>query len=143
MENKEIRWKQRFQNYEMAFSKLKEAMEQENLNELERNGLIHRFEFTLDLSWKVLKDYLEEKGFIFKPSPKDTLREAQNAGLIDYGQALIDGLDIRNELSHDYSGNKFEVSEEVLREEVYPALQMLYQFFIEEGGHGQQNLLDE
>jgi nucleotidyltransferase substrate binding protein (TIGR01987 family) len=143
MENKEIRWKQRFQNYEMAFSKLKEAMEQENLNELERNGLIQRFEFTLDLSWKVLKDYLEEKGFIFKPSPKDTLREAQNAGLIDYGQALIDGLDIRNELSHDYSGNKFEVSEEVLREEVYPALQMLYQFFIEEGGHGQQNLLDE
>ena len=143
MENKEIRWKQRFQNYEMAFLKLKEAVEQENLNELERNGLIHRFEFTLDLSWKVLKDYLEEKGFIFKPSPKDTLREAQNAGLIDYGQALIDGLDIRNELSHDYSGNKFEVSEEVLREEVYPALQMLYQFFIEEGGHGQQNLLDE
>jgi nucleotidyltransferase substrate binding protein (TIGR01987 family) len=86
MENKEIRWKQRFQNYEMAFSKLKEAMEQENLNELERNGLIQRFEFTLDLSWKVLKDYLEEKGFIFKPSPKDTLREAQNAGLIDYDQ---------------------------------------------------------
>ncbi len=140
MENKEIRWIQRFQNYEMAFLKLKEAMEQENLNELERNGLIQRFEFTLDLSWKVLKDYLEEKGFIFKPSPKDTLREAQNAGLIDFGQALIDGLDIRNELSHDYSGSKFEVSEEVLRDEVYPALQMLYQFFIEEGGHGQLNL---
>ncbi len=143
MENKKIRWKQRFQNYEMAFLKLKEAMEQENLNELERNGLIQRFEFTLDLSWNVLKDYLEEMGFIFEPSPKDTLREAQNAGLINYGQALIDGLDIRNELSHDYSGNKFEVSEEVLRDEVYPALQMLYQFFNTEGGHGQQILFDE
>lgn len=143
MENKEIRWKQRFQNYEMAFLKLKEAMEQLNLNELERNGLIQRFEFTLDLSWKVLKDYLEEMGFIFKPSPKDTLREAQNAGLINYGQALIDGLDIRNELSHDYSGNIFEVSEEVLRDEVYPALLMLYQFFIAEGGHGQQKLFNE
>lgn len=143
MENKDIRWKQRFQNYEMAFLKLKEAMEQENLNELERNGLIQRFEFTIDLSWKVMKDYLEEKGFVFKPSPKDTLREAQNAGLIDFGQVLIDGLDIRNELSHDYSGSKFEVSEEVLRDEVYPALQMLYQFFIAEGGHGQLNLLNE
>ena len=82
----------------------------------------------------MLKDYLEEKGFVFKPSPKDTLREAQHAGLINFGQILIDGLDIRNELSHDYSGNKFEVSEEVLRDEVFPALQMLYQFFITEGG---------
>ena len=125
MENIDIRWKQRFQNYEMAFFKLKEAMEQENLNELERNGLIQIFEFTIDLSWKVMKDYLEEKGFVFKPSPKDTLREAQRAGLIDFGQVLIDGLDIRNDLSHDYSGSKFEVSDEALRDEVYPALQML------------------
>ncbi len=50
MENKDIRWKQRFQNYEKAFLRLKEAMDQEELNELERNGLIQRFEFTLDLS---------------------------------------------------------------------------------------------
>jgi len=143
MENMDIRWKQRFQNYEMAFFKLKEAMEQENLNELERNGLIQRFEFTIDLSWKVMKDYLEEKGFVFKPSPKDTLREAQRAGLIDFGQVLIDGLDIRNELSHDYSGSKFEVSEEALRDEVYPALQMLYQFFVDEGGQEQLADLNE
>ena len=143
MENIDIRWKQRFQNYEMAFFKLKEAMEQENLNELERNGLIQRFEFTIDLSWKVMKDYLEEKGFVFKPSPKDTLREAQRAGLIDFGQVLIDGLDIRNELSHDYSGSKFEVSEEALRDEVYPALQMLYQFFVDEGGQEQLADLNE
>lgn len=143
MEDKDIRWKQRFQNYEKAFLKLKEAMDQTDLNELERNGLIQRFEFTLDLSWKVLKDYLEEKGFVFKPSPKDTIREAQQAGLIRFGQELIDGLDIRNELSHDYSGNKFEVSEEALRNEVFPALEQLYQFFISEGGHGQLNLFND
>ncbi|MCK9638338.1 MAG: nucleotidyltransferase substrate binding protein [Prolixibacteraceae bacterium] len=143
MGNNDLRWKQRFQNYEMAFFKLKEAMEQENLNELERDGLIQRFEFTIDLSWKVMKDYLEEKGFVFKPSPKDTLREAQRAGLIDFGQVLIDGLDIRNELSHDYSGSKFEVSEEALRDEVYPALQMLYQFFVDEGGQEQLADLNE
>ena len=137
MGNEEIRWIQRFQNYEMAFLKLKEAMEQEDLNELERNGLIQRFEFTLDLSWKVLKDYLEEKGFVFKPSPKDTIREAQQSGIIQFGQALIDGLDIPNELSHDYSGSKFEVSEVVLRYEVFPALEQLYQFFISEGGQKQ------
>jgi len=143
MENKDIRWQQRFLNYEKAFFKLNEAIDQNDLNELERNGLIQRFEFTLDLSWKVLKDYLEEKGFVFKSSPKDTIREAQQSGLIQFGQALIDGLDIRNELSHDYSGNKFEVSEQVLRNEVFPALELLYQFFISEGGHGQLNLLNE
>ena len=132
MENKDIRWKQRFQNYEMAFIKLREAVEAGELNELERNGLIQRFEFTLDLSWKVLKDFLEEKGFSFKPSPKETIRQAQESDYIDYAQELIDGLDIRNELSHDYSGEKFEKSEVELREDIYPALEKLYQFFMEE-----------
>ena len=107
MDAKDIRWKQRFQNYELAFLRLKEAVEMPELNELERNGLIQRFEFTIDLGWKVLKDYLEDKGFSFKPSPKDSIREAQRAGFIDYGQELIDGLDMRNELSHDYSGENF------------------------------------
>ncbi|MBM3437205.1 MAG: nucleotidyltransferase, partial [Bacteroidetes bacterium] len=63
MTNKDIRWIQRFQNYQKAFLRLKEAIETEALNELERNGLIQRFEFTIDLAWKVMKDFLEEKGF--------------------------------------------------------------------------------
>lgn len=137
METTDIRWKQRFQNYESAFLRLKEAMEMGQLNELERNGLIQRFEFTLDLSWKVLKDYLENKGFSFKPSPKDTLRLAQQSGFIDFAQELIDGLDIRNELSHDYSGEKFNDSEPRLRTDVFPALEQLYHFFIREGGKTQ------
>ena len=91
----------------------------------------------------MLKDYLEEKGFVFKPSPKDTIREAQQSGFIQVAQALIDGLDIRNELSHDYSGSKFKDSEEVLRNEVFPALEQLYEFFISEGGHGQLHLFNE
>lgn len=103
-----------------------------NLNELERNGLIQRFEFTLDLSWKVMKDYLEEKGFVFKPSPKDTLRLAQQSGYINFAQELIDGLDIRNELSHDYSGEKFNRAEPRLRTDVFPALEQLNEFFLQE-----------
>lgn len=133
----DIRWKQRFQNFDRAYQRLMEAVNQKSLNELERNGLIQRFEFTLDLSWKVMKDYLEEKGFVFKPSPKDTFRQAQQAGLIDYAQALMDGLDLRNILSHDYDGDKFEASEDQLKEQVLPALSRLWQFFKEEGGDGQ------
>lgn len=129
MDAKDIRWIQRFQNYKRAFLRLKEAIEQPGLNELERNGLIQRFEFTIDLGRKVLKDYLEDKGFSFKPSPKDSIREAQRAGFISYGQELIDGLDIRNELSHDYSGEKFEKYEKSLRDQVFPALARLYDFF--------------
>jgi nucleotidyltransferase substrate binding protein (TIGR01987 family) len=137
MNNPDIRWKQRFHNFDKAFLRLKDAMEQINLNELERNGLIQRFEFTLDLSWKVLKDYLEEKGFSFKPSPKDTLRLAQESGYINYAQDLIDGLEIRNVLSHDYDGEKFLESEKLLRDKVFPALEQLYLFFIKEDGPDQ------
>jgi nucleotidyltransferase substrate binding protein (TIGR01987 family) len=130
--HKDIRWKQRFQNFERAYFKLKEAIDKEELNELERNGLVQRFEFTLDLSWKVMRDFLSEKGFSFKPSPKDTFRQAQQSKFIDYAQALIDGLDIRNELSHDYSGEKFEKSETELQNVVFPALEKLYRFYLNE-----------
>lgn len=129
MEKNDTRWKQRFQNFEKAFLKLKEAIEAPALNELERNGLVQRFEFTLDLAWKTLKDFLQDKGFSFNPSPKDTIRQAQESGFIDYAQELIDGIEIRNQLSHDYSGEKFKKSEEELREEIYPALEQLYRFF--------------
>ncbi len=132
MDTNDIRWKQRFQNFEMAFQRLKEAVELPNLNELEKNGLIQRFEFTLDLSWKVLKDFLEEKGFSFKPSPKDTLRLAQESGFIDYAQELIDGLDMRNILSHDYSGKKFLDSEKKFRDETFPVIEKLYKFFLDQ-----------
>lgn len=137
-EEKDVRWQQRFESFHKAFFKLKEAVEAGQLNELERNGLVQRFEFTLDLSWKVLKDFLEEKGFSFKPSPKDTIRLAQQSEYIDYAQQLIDGLEIRNQLSHDYSGEKFENSEQAIREEIYPSLERLHQFFLD-----QLNIFDD
>ena len=129
METKDIRWIQRFQNFKQAFHRLQEAINQENLNELERNGLIQRFEFTIELAWKVMKDFLEEKGFAFKPSPKDTFRQAQEARYIDYAQLLIDALNIRNELSHDYDGELFRLSEMELRNDIFPTIEKLYNFF--------------
>lgn len=128
----DIRWKQRFQNYTLAFKRLEESVLQPSLNELEKNGLIQRIEFTLELSWKVLKDFLEEKGFSFKPSPKDTIRLAQESSYIDYAEELIEGLEIRNILAHDYSGEKFLQSEKRLREKVFPALRKLFYFFEEQ-----------
>ena len=140
MDARDIRWKQRFENFQRAFLKLKEAIEKPGLNELERDGLIQQFEFTIDLGWKVLKDYLEEKGFAFKPSPKDSIREAQRAGFIDYGQDLIDGLQMRNELSHDFSGEKFEKYEKDLRTRTFPALTKLYHFLNGEVASGPETI---
>ena len=132
MENKDIRWKQRFQSFEKAFMQLKTAVEEEDLNELEKNGLIQRFEFTIELAWKVMKDFLEEKGFSFNPSPKDTLRQAQQAMYITYAQMLIDGIELRNDLSHDYNMEKFEYAVTEIRNDIFPTLEQLYQFFLQE-----------
>jgi len=129
MENLDIRWKQRFENFKQAYFRLLEARNKPDLNELERNGLIQRFEFTIELAWKVMKDFLEEKGFLFKPSPKDTFRQAQEAKYIDVAQELIDGLNIRNELSHDYDGFLFVQSENNLRNNIFPAIDKLFHFF--------------
>jgi nucleotidyltransferase substrate binding protein (TIGR01987 family) len=129
MNDKEIRWKQRFQNFGKAFLRLKEAIEINKPSELERNGLVQRFEFTIELCWNTLKDYLEHEGLQFKPTPKETLRQAFKSGIIDDAQVLIDGLDIRNELSHDYSGEKFEKSEINIRDRIYPAIEKVYLFF--------------
>ena len=127
----DARWQLRYKNYEKAFTRLKEAIEVPAPNELERNGLIQRFEFTIDLSWKLIKDYLEFQGHNFKPSPKETLRLANQSRLINDAQALIDGVDLRNVLSHDYDGEKFEASEELIRTKIYPALDQLHLFFSE------------
>ena len=143
MSPKDVRWIQRFQNFRKAFLKLKEAMEKGELNELERNGLVQRFEFTLDLSWKTMKDFLEDQGFLFKPSPKDTFRQAQQSGYIDYAQDLINGLDLRNELSHDYSGEKFLLAEKDLRDKTYPASKHLFAFFEDLEGNNQTKLFHE
>ena len=58
----DIRWKQRFSNLEKAFGQLTEFIEKGELNKFELQGLIQCFEYTFELGWKVMKDYLENEG---------------------------------------------------------------------------------
>ena len=60
----EVRWHYRFRNFSRAFSLLREALEEEasTLNQLEREGVIQRFEYTFELAWNLLKDRLEYDG---------------------------------------------------------------------------------
>src|SRR5205814_3134952 len=99
--NKEIRWKQRFDNFQEAFNNLKDAVEMKNYTKLERAGLIQFFEFNYELAWNTLKDYLESNGIIAR-TPKEVFKQAFRIGYIDNGHTWMNMLDERNNLSHRY-----------------------------------------
>lgn len=102
--NPDIRWKQRFQNYQKALRLLREALaDVESLSDLEKEGTIQRFKFTLELAWKTLKDYLEFSGVVLtQATPKHVVKQAFAARIIRDGQLWIDMLDCRNSLAHTY-----------------------------------------
>lgn len=102
----DIRWKQRFDNYLRAYSTLVEAAElaeERELSKLEQQGLIQSFEFTHELAWNVLKDYLEYQGITGIIGSKDATREAFKNGLIPDGEAWMDMIKARNQTSHTYN----------------------------------------
>lgn len=105
MKNPDVRWRQRFQNYRQALSRLSDAValsRQRPLSDLEQQGLIQAFEFTHELGWNVLKDYLEEQGVAGVIGSKNASREAFKNGLIQDGQNWMDMIHARNLSSHTY-----------------------------------------
>jgi len=107
MSNSDIRWIQRFDNFKRAFARLDEACEladQRNLSDLERQGLIQAFEFTHELAWNTLKDFLTSRGSSEKLyGSKDTTRAAHATGLIEDGETWMKMIAHRNESSHTYN----------------------------------------
>ncbi|WP_404422529.1 nucleotidyltransferase substrate binding protein [Nibricoccus sp. IMCC34717] len=109
--NPDVRWKQRFQNFSRGLALLEEALGHgaAKLNALEQEGAVQRFEYTFELAWKTLKDFLEASGIVITPlTPKQVLKEAFAAKLITDGQGWIDMLHERNLLSHTYDFSVFE-----------------------------------
>jgi nucleotidyltransferase substrate binding protein (TIGR01987 family) len=85
MENKDIRWEQRFSNYRKALAKLKQVAADrvlDSLSELEKEGLIQRFEYTFELAWKTLQDLLEYKGYQDLKGPNPALEQSLKDGYI-------------------------------------------------------------
>ncbi len=113
--NKDIRWIQRFSNYNKALKRLSDAVvlnEKRTLTDLEKQGLIQAFEFTHELAWKVMKDYLKEIGDIKTIGSRDTTREAFAAELIANGDNWMEMIKKRNLTSHTYNE---ETSEEIYK----------------------------
>ena len=101
----DIRWKQRLQNYKKALITIKNAVElakSRNVSDLEKQGIIKGFEFTFELAWNVMKDYLEEQGITDIIGSKNAIRHAFNKGLIDDGDIWMDMVKDRNLTSHVY-----------------------------------------
>ncbi|MBZ4683405.1 MAG: hypothetical protein PWP46_78 [Fusobacteriaceae bacterium] len=127
MENlKEIRWKQRFMNYERSFKLLKAYINIEKPSEIERAGGIQFFEMCFELAWKTMKDFLEAEGYIVK-SPRETIKQALQYGLIEDGYSWIDGLADRNLIVHTYDEKTAELVDYKLKEKYYKLLSELYE----------------
>lgn len=133
--NTDIRWKQRFQNFDRAFVLLREALEKgpAALNPLEKEGAVQRFEYSFELAWKTIKDFLEEGGIVFATvTPRQVLKDAFAAKVIDDGQVWIDMLDHRNLLSHTYSFASFEKAVQAIAARYLPAMADLHDFLLRE-----------
>lgn len=107
----DVRWKQRFENFDRAVALLREPIEKgiDTLSDLEKEGTVHRFELAFELAWKALKDYLEFSGAVVMPvTPRDVIKEAFAAKILPDGDVWINMLNHRNRLSHTYDETMFD-----------------------------------
>jgi nucleotidyltransferase substrate binding protein (TIGR01987 family) len=101
----DIRWIQRFSSFQKALKQLNDAVELSKIRDLsllETQGLIQAFEFTHELAWNLLKDYLEYQGNQDIRGSRDAIREAFKVGLIKDGQMWMETINARNITSHTY-----------------------------------------
>jgi len=108
-DTKDTRWKLRFEHYKKAYVSLlksDEALKSEPDNDFIKDSLIQRYEYTIELAWKTMKDYLEEQGFIDVSSPKKVIRKAFAEGLIEDAPGWMAALNGQNITSHAYDETK-------------------------------------
>ena len=120
----DIRWKQRFYNYQKALVQLTKFIEKGELSELEEQGIIKAFEYTYELAWKVIKDYYEEQGEVSIQGSRDALRLAFQRGLITDGDNWMNMIKSRIASVHTYN---LEVAQQINQDihDIY------FQIFIE------------
>lgn len=121
----DIRWKQRFQNYKKALGRLQQFVEKGDLSDLEEQGLIKAFEYTYELAWTVLKDFLEYNGHTDLYGSRDVIRRAFNLGLVLDGENWMDMLKSRNQTSHTYNEETAREISNAVRSVYYDLFQEL------------------
>lgn len=127
MQGQDIRWQQRQENFNKAFAHLEQALTVKEPDILQQAGLIQFFEMTFELSWKMLKDYLEEQGFEPLNSPRTVLKKAFEVGLITDGHTWLQILQDRNLMAHTYDENTAVIVTQLIHHTYYPLFARLHQ----------------
>ena len=117
----EIRWEQRFSNYQKALAQMKGFIEQPRLNPREEQGLVKAFEYTYELAWNTLKDFLEYQGVGEIVGARDAFRSAFAEGIVEDGHVWMRMIESRNKTSHTYNEETAKEIVESVRSEFYPA----------------------
>ncbi len=128
MINPDIRWWQRFASYQKALLQLQGAVElssQRTLTPLEKQGVIQAFEFTHELAWNMLKDFLQDQGNQNIKGSKDATREAFKVELIGDGEQWMAMIQSRNISSHTYDERTAEQLVQVIIRDYYPLFVVL------------------
>ncbi|TVP66608.1 MAG: nucleotidyltransferase [Leptolyngbya sp. LCM1.Bin17] len=124
----DIRWVQRFSNFERTFLLLSRALQIESPSVVERAGLIQFFELAFELAWKLLKDYQELEGFLVK-TPRETIKQAYQAELITRGHDWMKALQDRSLMAHTYNEETAIAVATSIRHDYFPLLADLYATF--------------
>jgi nucleotidyltransferase substrate binding protein (TIGR01987 family) len=128
----DIRWQQRFINFNKAFSQLERFMQEKSLNEMEELGLIKAFEYTYELSWKTLQDLLKEKGYTDVVGPKPVIEQSFQDRYIVDGKGWMRMLVSRNLISQTYDEETAEEIVRSIRSEYFHLLKSLQERLQEE-----------
>ncbi|MEO6638973.1 MAG: nucleotidyltransferase substrate binding protein, partial [Ginsengibacter sp.] len=105
-------------NFCKALHQLETALQQKNFSVLEKDGVIQRFEFTMELAWKTIQDILNSRGYVDLKGPKPVIKQAFRDGIIMDGQEWINMLEDRNKSTHLY--------DETLALEIFERIQLQY-----------------
>lgn len=124
MQDKDIRWEQRFMNFKKALAKLSEVIEdrEDDLSELETEGMIQRFEYTYELAWKTLQDLLRYKGYVDIAGPNPVLEQAFKDGYLTDAEGWKAMKKSRELTSHTYNPETAEAIAESIRLSYYKLL---------------------
>ena len=144
MQDNDIRWLQRFANFTKALAKLAEVSEkrEDDLSELEQEGMIQRFEYTFELAWKTLQDLLRYKGYIDIAGPNPVLEQAFKDGYLTDAEGWKAMKKSRELSSHTYDSETAEAIAESIRLSYYKLLDDLAKRLEVEWGGQQTSIFD-
>jgi nucleotidyltransferase substrate binding protein (TIGR01987 family) len=126
MNEQDVRWKQRFRNFQKSLLYLQEALQIENPDVIQRAGIIQFFEMTFELARNTLKDYLQAQGFNEIKSPRSAIKKGFEIDLITDGEGWLKLLEDRNLTAHAYDEVMAKEIEKLIRKKYFPLIKELF-----------------